>query len=441
MKLYETFLRNRGLDVEYIDFKYMNTLSKKIANIQNIIYYDTVDHLLESKLSELLIGKNVVKLENQGFICSNDDLSEYLKSRSKVKRKFFHNDFYRWQRKRLNILIDEDGGYLGGKLSFDKNNRQKYPSGKIKYPSYHKTSNNTIIDESKKYVKTTFPNYLGNLDEFNHISFDFDDAKEKLNDFIKYRLLHFGDLEDIMDSNNPFIYHSLLSSSLNIGLITPMFVIDSAISYYKQNTNTVDINDIEGFIRQVLGWREYYRFVYNYQYDELTSSNYLNHKNKLAPSWYSGNTGLEPLDQNIRVAFKYGYLHHIIRLMVVGQLMLLCEIEPNEMYKWFMEFAIDSYDWVMVPNVYGMVGYNDGGGTTTKPYISSSNYVLKMSNYKKDGIWENVWRALYYNFIFKHIDILSDNPRTSRMVWQMNRLSDTELSDLIDEAETFINEL
>jgi len=438
MKIYATYLRDNGLDVEYIDFKDMNQLPNKIKTVKNILYYDTVDHLLEQKITHITMGKNVTILQSQGFISSVQDLEEYVEEHKHLKRKFFHNDFYRWQRQRLNILMDDDGGYLGGKLSFDKSNRNTFPRTDIEYPKYHNTAYHPLIDESKDYIKTNFPDFLGNLEEWHHIAFDFNTAKQKLKDFLKNRLNNFGKWEDIMDETNPFIYHSLLSSSLNIGIITPQFVVSESIDYFESHDDTIGINDIEGFIRQIVGWREYYRMVYLYRYDELVSANFLNHNNKLAQSWYTGETGIEPLDKNINIAFKYGYLHHIIRLMLVGQLMLLCEIDPNEIYRWFMEFAIDSYDWVMVPNVYGMLGFNDGGETTTKPYISSSNYILKMSNYKKDGIWDTTWRALYYNFIFKHKELIGKNPRTGRMLWQMNKLTPPALKDLINEAELFI---
>lgn len=438
MKIYQSYLRDNGLEVEYIDYNDVSKFSSKIKSVKNIIYYDTVDHLLEKKIAELTIGKNVKKLHNQCFITTEEEMNEYVENHKHLKRKFFHNDFYRWQRQRLNILMDDNGDYLGGKLSFDSSNRNTFPKTSIEYPKYHNTAYHPLIDDSKEYIKKNFPNYLGNLEEWHHIAFDFNIAKQKLRDFLKNRLKNFGKWEDIMDDSNPFIYHSLLSSSLNIGIITPDFVITESINYFESHQDIIGINDIEGFVRQIIGWREYYRMVYIYKYDDFVGKNFLNHTNKLSECWYTGKTGIEPLDRNIIVAFKYGYLHHIIRLMLVGQFMLLCEIDPNEIYRWFMEFAIDSYDWVMVPNIYGMVGFNDGGDTTTKPYISSSNYILKMSNYKKDGIWDTTWRALYYNFIFKNKDIIAKNPRTGRMVWQMNKLTPPVLKELINEAELFI---
>jgi deoxyribodipyrimidine photolyase-related protein len=439
MKLYQYYLKDNGLDVSYIDFNDITSFySTTLTTASKIIYYDTVDHLLEKRIAQIASGKQLIRLENQGFLCSNNDLAKYLESRKAVKRKFFHNDFYRWQRKRLSILMDDNGNYLGGKLSFDSENRQTMPKAGLEYPAYHMTGFHPIISESTDYIKKTFPHYLGNLDEWHHLSFDFKTARQKLRDFLKNRLMNFGDWEDVMDQSNPFVFHSLLSSSLNIGIITPDVVLEETLSHYYGHMDIIGINDIEGFVRQLIGWREYYRMVYKYQYNELVTNNTLNHTNILSSAWYNGTTGIAPLDHSINIAFKYGYLHHILRLMLVGQFMLLSEINPHEMYRWFMEFAIDSYDWVMVPNVYGMVGYNDGGGTTTKPYISSSNYILKMSNYKKDGYWENVWRALYYNFIKNNEKMLQTNPRTRRMVWQANRLSPPELNSMLETAKEFI---
>jgi deoxyribodipyrimidine photolyase-related protein len=443
MKMYEDYLLKKGLTVNYIEYKKIKDLNKAISGSNHVIYYDVVDHLLQKRLDKLLktSKKEYTILPSQSFICSEDDLDEFIESRSGYKRKYFQTDFYRWQRKRLDILLDEKGDFLGGKLSFDTDNRQGVPKKGFPELKYHTTKSNPFIEEARTYVKKTFPDYLGNVDNYGHISFSFNDAGAKLRNFLENRLIQFGNYEDAIDKENPFLYHSLMSAALNIGIITPNEVVEEALDYFYNNQKTIKINEIEGFIRQIIGWREYYRMVYIHLYDDLVGQNLLGHKRKLTDAWYSGETGIEPVDTNIKIAFDYGYLHHIIRLMVVGQFMLLCEIHPDEMYRWFMEFAIDSYDWVMVPNIYGMVGYNDGGGTTTKPYISSSNYVLKMSNFKSEkgpDAWDYIWRALYYRFIHKHEDILKGNPRTSRMVWHMNHMKKDELDELLEAADEFI---
>jgi deoxyribodipyrimidine photolyase-related protein len=456
MKLYENRLKTKGLDVRYFDTKvaYSNLqllLAKE--QIDKIIYYDPVDHLVKQRLQKVFKMYNTHMLDNPGFICKEAELEEYVFAHKNHKRPYFQNDFYRWQRKRLNILMDENGDYLGGKLSFDKDNRGGYPDYKMEYPAkYHHTRIHPYIRDAINYFKSENIPYLGKLDvnygNWHHLAFDSNTAREKLYDFLKHRLHSFGKYQDIIDAENPWVLHSLLSHTLNIGLLTPKFVVDEAINWYYNNEDKISINNIEGFVRQIIGWREYYRMVYLYKYDELVKTNYLNHNNKLNNNWYTAHTNLYPVDHSIYTAFELGYLHHIVRLMVVGQFMLLCEIHPNEIYKWFMEFAIDSYDWVMVPNVYGMVGYNDGGATTTKVYISSSNYILKMSNFKDymaaNGIkddWIYLWRALYYRFIHKHQALIKKNPRTRRMLWHMERIEPPKLQKLIDDANTYLHNL
>ena len=448
MKMYEDYLTSQGLETTYIEFHDMDRLHTAIAGCRNVLYYDVVDHLLQKRIDELLktYNKKATMLETQLFICQNGELDEFVQSRKDKKRKYFQTDFYRWQRKRLNILMDEDGDYLGGKLSYDKENRSPMPKSGFQKIKYHQTKTNEYIQEAQKYVSETFEFY-GNVENIAHIAFDFAGAKAKLRDFLRNRLFDFGNYEDAIDQENPFVYHSILSSSLNIGIITPGYVVDEALKYYYAHSDTIGINDIEGFIRQIIGWREYYRMVYVYLYDKLVGQNLLGNTRELTELWYSGETGIEPVDESIQIAFKYGYLHHIIRLMIVGQFMLLCEIHPKDIYRWFMEFAIDSYDWVMIPNVYGMVGYNDGGGTTTKPYVSSSNYVLRMSNFKKGNYpnpfnnWDYIWRAMYYRFIHENADLLNKNPRTKRMVWQMNKLKGTQLEQLLVDAEDYIEQI
>lgn len=444
MKMYADYLMKKGLTVQYIDFKKAEATLRSIAKeAEHMLYYDVVDHLLQTRLDAAVAfaKKKATILQTPAFLCTPDDLDDFLATRSKVKRKYFQTDFYRWQRIRLNILMDKNGDFEGGKLSFDQENRQGVPKSGFPELKYHTTKTNAYIVEAQSYVRSTFPDHLGNTENFAHIAFSFEDARQKLRNFLENRLFQFGNFEDAIDKSNPFLYHSLLSQAMNIGIITPEEVVVEALDYYEQNRSRIKINEIEGFIRQIIGWREYYRMVYLNLYDDLKNQNLLQHTQTLSSAWYTGNTGIEPVDANIRIAFEYGYLHHIIRLMVVGQFMLLCRIHPDEMYRWFMEFAIDSYDWVMVPNIYGMVGYNDGGATTTKPYISSSNYILKMSNFKAKASdeWDLIWKSLYYRFIHQHESLLKKNPRTSRMVWQLNKLKTDEFNKLMDVADHFLD--
>jgi deoxyribodipyrimidine photolyase-related protein len=254
--------------------------------------------------------------------------------------------------------------------------------------------------------------------------------------FFQERFSLFGDYEDAISREHPFLYHSLLTPMLNIGLLSPTSVLECAL----QQSERVPLNALEGFVRQVLGWREYMRLVYRKLGGEQRTRNYWQHERELPKSFYDGTTGIEPVDCVIRRVLRYGYCHHIERLMILGNFMLLCEIHPDAIYRWFMELFVDAYDWVMVPNVYGMSQHADGGRITTKPYLSGSSYVLKMSDFQR-GSWCEIWDALYWRFISKHRDFFASNPRMKVMTSQWDRMDAAKRHHHEATAEKFLANL
>ena len=232
--------------------------------------------------------------------------------------------------------------------------------------------------------------------------------------------------------------HSVLSPLLNSGILDVKYVINTTIDFY--NKNNIPINSCEGFIRQIIGWREFIRGVYYSKGTEERTKNFWNFKNKIPNSFYDATTGIEPVDNTIMKINNSAYGNHIERLMIMGNFMLLCEINPNDVYKWFMEMFIDAYDWVMVPNVYGMSQFADGGLMSTKPYISGSNYILKMSNYKKDS-WCEIWDALFWGFIDNKRDFFKKNPRMRMMVSSYDRMNDEKKNKMIKISFDYLTEL
>jgi deoxyribodipyrimidine photolyase-related protein len=200
----------------------------------------------------------------------------------------------------------------------------------------------------------------------------------------------------------------MLSPLLNVGLLTPRYVLDQTLRYAEKNK--VALSSLEGFVRQIIGWREYVRAVYVYLGTDMRNSNYFGSEYAIPESFWKGTTGIAPVDDTIKTTLAHGYAHHIQRLMIMGNFMNLCQFKPDEVYKWFMELYVDAYDWVMVPNVYGMALYADGGKITSKPYVSGSSYILKMSNYKK-GEWSEIWDGLFWSFVGKHYETLSKEGR------------------------------
>jgi deoxyribodipyrimidine photolyase-related protein len=228
-----------------------------------------------------------------------------------------------------------------------------------------------------------------------------------------------------MVKGESFLFHSILTPMLNIGLINPDYILDRTIEEF--NKRNLPVNSVEGFVRQILGWREFIRVVYSHKGVYQRTNNHFQYARKIPAAFYNGTTGIVPIDDVIKKVNEHGYAHHIERLMIVGNFMLLCEFDPDEVYRWFMELFVDAYDWVMVPNVYGMSQYADAGLMSTKPYISGSNYILKMSNYEK-GNWCEVWDALYWLFIIKHKNAFAKNPRMSMMVSLANKLPEEKIT-------------
>ena len=260
-------------------------------------------------------------------------------------------------------------------------------------------------------------------------------AKKSLKIFLDERIKDFGIYEDAMVPQKNFLFHSTLSPSLNMGLITPKEVLDSAIKYYK-NKNA-PLNSIEGFVRQILGWREFIRGIYQEKGTYQIEQNFWGHKRRLSEDWYNATTGIDPLDDCIQQTVEDGYHHHIPRLMIISNIMNMCEVHPDDIYRWFMEMFIDSSDWVMTPNVYGMATYSDGGLMSTKPYTCGSNYILKMSNYSK-GDWCDIVDGLYWRFTDKHRSFYEKNARMGFMTRTLDRMDGERKKLIFSKAEDFI---
>ncbi len=349
-------------------------------------------------------------------------------------RKHYHfTDFYMLQRKRLGLLLDEKGKPVGGKWTYDTENRKRLPKGTI-VPTLKPPKERPTVVEARRYVTQAFPDAIGEVDHFVY-PVTHEQAAKWLESFIDERLDGFGDFEDAISTKETFLFHSVLTPMLNVGLVTPQQVIQRVLA----KSDEVPLNSLEGFLRQVIGWREFIRLIYLQAGSRQRTTNDWNLTRSLPTSFYTGSTGIVPFDQSVKRVLKYAYCHHIERLMVLGNFMLLCDIDPNAVYRWFMELFIDAYDWVMVPNVYGMSQHADGGLMTTKPYISGSSYILKMSDYAK-GDWCEVWDALYWRFIDREREFFSGNPRMRVMVGQLDRMG-TKLDQHRRVAERFLSQL
>ena len=384
---------------------------------------DTTDCYLERAIAKCGIER--VWYESPLFILTKDDACARF-----TNSKKFMASFYKQLRKDKHILIDTDGEPTGGQWSFDEDNRKKIPTGTT-LPDDLSKFGNADTKATEEWTEAVDAEKYGEVGCW--LPYTHDGAKQYLADFLQERFATFGPYEDAMTTNGVRLWHSTLSPLINIGLLTPQYVLDEAIAYADQHD--VPLNSLEGFVRQILGWREFIRASYEVDGSTMRQQNFFNHTRRLPQSFWAGTTGIDPVDHTVATALQYGYTHHIERLMVMGNVMLLAQIHPTEVYRWFMGMYIDAYDWVMVPNVYGMSQFADGGSFATKPYISGSNYIKKMSDYPK-GDWEQTWTALYWNFINTHIDVFKNNHRLSMMPRILEKMdNETKVTHLQRAAE------
>ena len=416
--------------IEEKDFKesYVDKLFKEIEkeNVKEISMFEVEDKFFEKQLLDNLKELKLNYLKSPMFLSSRDDFKTYL---NQVKKPFMAN-FYKKQRVDHNILVDSNNKPVGGKWSFDDENRKKLPK-EIDLPEKFTLKETKHTKDLKEIVEKTFSHHPGKTKSFWTCT-SRKDTESYLDYFLDKKIENFGDYEDAVDQRDNILFHSALSPQINLGLLTP----EEIISKIKSKTIS-KINSHEGYIRQLIGWREFIRGIYQNFDEKLEKSNFFNHKKVMKETWYTGTTGLVPLDFSINNALEYGWTHHIERLMILCNIMNLSEINPKEVYKWFMEMFIDSSDWVMSPNVYGMGLFSDGGIFATKPYICGSSYFLKMMHFKK-GSWCDIMDGLYWRFIDKHKDFFLSNPRLSMMVRILEKMNEERKNKIFNAANEFI---
>jgi deoxyribodipyrimidine photolyase-related protein len=441
MKFYEKYLQAKNIEVIYVNaFDELADVRKLIAHlktegVESFDYIDTTDNWLEKRITNTAKTHQLsaVKKQTPLFLNSSPELAVFFED----KKRMFQTDFYKKERLKRNILLDVDQKPLGGKWTFDDENRLKYPKGKTS-PITNFLSCNTFYKEAIAYTEKYFPDNYGTLNHNYTLPTTHAESKIWLTDFFKSRFEEFGAYEDSIVSNEKVLHHSLLTPMLNSGLLTSQFIVDEALEY--ASNHEIPLNSLEGFIRQIIGWREFIRAVYELKGTEERTKNYWGFTRKIPASFWSGSTGIAPIDETIKKILDTGYCHHIERLMVLGNFMLLCEFDPDEVYRWFMELFIDAYDWVMVPNVYGMSQFADGGLMATKPYISGSNYLMKMSDYKK-GEWQNVWDGLFWRFMHTHRTFFLKNPRLGMLVKTFDKMPKIKQDAHLNVANQFLNSI
>ena len=429
-KLEYSSIEDKSFKQDYTEKLKKVIKAKKITEVSS---FEIEDKFFENKITDFLKKENIKWniIQTPMFLNSREKFKKYL---SKSKKPFMAV-FYKETRRDLDILMKKNGNPEGDKWSFDEENRNKLPKN-ISIPKFPKIIETTHTKKLKILVDKNFKDHPGNTKDF-WFATEYDDVIKLLNFFIKEKSNLFGDYEDAVDQKDNILFHSALSPYINLGLITPEFIIKKVLDFHKKNK--IRLNSLEGYVRQVIGWREFMRGIYQSYSKEMETRNFFKQNRKMKNSWYEGTTGLPPLDYAIKNAVNYGWSHHIERLMILSNIMNLCEVKPTYVYKWFMEMFVDSSDWVMVPNVYGMGLFSDGGIFATKPYICGSAYFMKMMDFKK-GEWCNTMDGLYWRFINRNRAFFLKNPRLSMMVRIFDKMKPDRKKLILAEAEKFIKQ-
>ena len=429
MRTYAEELRSEDIEVHYEELApsvkkttYEQSLSELVQKqkIKKIFLFEIEDKFFETRLFQLFkkLSVDYEVWESPMFLTTRPQFKAYL---APSKRPFMKT-FYESQRKRLKVLVNSKLEPVGGQWSFDEENRKALPRT-VTPPGLPKVKSSAVITAVTELCETQFPKHPGISAPF-WLPVDRKGAKAWLKSFVHERLHEFGPFEDAIPAHSEFLFHSVLTPFLNTGLLTPTEVVEFVIEQAKREK--VEMGSLEGFIRQVIGWREFIRGIYQSYSEKQEATNFWKHEKRLSEAWYRGGTGIPPLDRAIDRVNRHGYLHHIERLMVVGSLMLLLEVHPQEAHRWFMEMFIDSSDWVMGPNVYGMAIFSDGGVFATKPYICGSNYYRKMGG-DPEGDWCHGVDGLYWGFIEKHRAFFLKNPRLSMMARALDKIKPERL--------------
>lgn len=430
----EEVLWPAGLKVDYIEldvFMQTRDLLDRVRKFDSVYMFDPTNEVLATRLLQARreMGDGAPSIEflaSPNFYLKEQEVRQYFGQR----HKHLFDEFYQWQRERFNVLID-DFKPIGGSWMLESKQSQHDDEA---LPSFAAFGDNKWVQEATEFVQKHFPDNPGNTDFIWPTSHT--EAASWLHDFMEHRIDGFAAHNDIINSQAAWLYHSALSTSLNIGLLSPGQVVKAALS--RHANRPVPLESLELFIRQVLGHREFVRGVSLVGGKSLRDANPLKAARRLTPGWYGGTTGIPPFDDLVKKLMARGYAHNTERLHIAGTLMTICEIVPGDMYQWFSELFIDTQDWVLIPHIYGLSQFADDSSLEGGPFICTSKAIIDKSDYTR-GEWTNVWDGLYWRFVEKHRTVLSKNPHMRSVVSRFDRLDADQKRILSYRAEDFLN--
>ncbi len=454
MQNFANQLKSNNHNLIYLYLNDENNLQSFQDNIQNLISEHEFNHFEYQLPDEYRVDQDLIELcntisipsksvDSEHFFTSRNELGDFFQG----KKTFLMESFYRAMRKKHAVLMDGDQP-LTGKWNYDSDNRKKLPKD-------HKPTSPLIFDNdvseilfeiNKTNIKT-----IGSIDA-NHFLWPInrEQSLELLDFFATECLSLFGSFQDAMTPNEWSIYHSRISFSMNIKLISPKEVIDRVTLEWQKRSDEIEYHQLEGFVRQIIGWREYMRGIYWNQMPDYATLNYFNNSEKL-PSWFwTGTTKMNCLKEAINQSLNYGYAHHIQRLMITGNFALLAGVHPDEIDAWYLGIYIDAFEWVQITNTRGMSQFADGGIVGTKPYVSSASYIDKMSNYCgscyykkaiKTGDKACPFNSLYWNFYDKNESKLAKNPRIGMMYNVWRKMKPEDKIALLEQADYYLKNI
>ena len=454
MRAFADRLREKGHRVIYMkldDPKNRQKLDENIAYLldqKKITHFEYLlpdEYRLDLQLRQMAesLPVPVEATDTQHFLTEREELGDFFAG----KKRYLMESFYRWMRKRYDILMD-DGKPAGDKWNFDQKNRQAYDN-KVPIPEPLFFDND--VSDIVKLIRKKKVSTIGEIQP-NRLIWPItrDQSLSLVNSFVNDFLPAFGTYQDAMTDANWYLFHSRLSFALNSKLLHPLEVIEPAVRAWQRKKSKIEIQQIEGYVRQVLGWREYMRGIYWRLMPEFAEMNYFNHLAALPGFYWTGETQMRCLRAAVGQSLKHAYAHHIQRLMVTGNFALLAGVHPDHVEEWYLGIYIDAIQWVEMPNTRAMSQYADGGLVATKPYISSAKYINSMSDYckacaydwkKRHGNMACPFNSLYWHFFERHRALLSKNPRVGMMYRTWDRMADKEKKAVLKQADTYLKKV
>ena len=452
MRHFAASLIKQGYAVKYVKYDDPQNTGSLYGEVAQIIELFSVDSLILTQPNEYRLtseiatwgerlGIPIFVREDDRFLCSNHEFKAWVHERKQLRMEYF----YREMRRKHSILMDGQKP-IGGQWNFDSDNR-KSPKAGLDIPATYTAQPDQITKDVLKLVEDTFPDHFGDLYPF-HFAVTREQALEALDEFITRRLQKFGDYQDAMIQDEPWMFHSHISFYINCGLLEPLECIQRAEAAYHDGS--APLNAIEGFIRQILGWREYVRGIYWLKMPDYKSANHLEAKRALPSFYWNGETQMNCLRQCVNETRANAYAHHIQRLMVLGNFALIAGLNPDEVNEWYLLVYADAYEWVELPNVTGMILFADGGLLGSKPYAASGAYINKMSNYcqscrykvtKKNGPDACPFNYLYWDFLSRNDDKLRTNPRMGLIYRNLDRMNDEKRFAVEADSQRFFKAL